>query len=133
MLETVHEGTYEVMPATTTHGQPLARITHGFTGKEDPSRKQVTFSLSVAADGTIPAWYQVADGNAADTRAYLAHLAAVRTHLHLEQSLVIGDSKLITRANCLGFCRVGAHFVGPRSVTEADRAVLRTSGAVGEP
>jgi transposase len=127
------EGTYEDMPATTADGQPLARITRGFTGKEDPSRKQVTLSLSVAADWAIPAWYRVADGNAADTRAYQAHLAAVRMYLHLEQPLVIGDSKLITRANCLGFCRVGAHFVGPRSLTEVDRAVLHTSWAAGEP
>jgi transposase len=127
------EGTYEDMPTTTADGQPLARITHGFTGKEDPSRKQVTLSLSVAADGAIPAWYCVADGNAADTRAYQAHLAAVRTSLHLEHPLVIGDSKLITRANCLGFCRVGAPFVGPTSLTEADRTVLRASWAVGEP
>src|SRR5919109_2963133 len=94
------EGTDEDAPATTADGQPLARITHGFTGKEDPSRKQVTLSLSVAAEGAIPAWYRVADGHAADTRAYQAHLAAVRTSLHLEHPLVIGDSKLITRANC---------------------------------
>jgi hypothetical protein len=127
------EGAYEDVPATTADGQPLARITHGFTGKEDPSRKQVTLSLSVTADGAIPAWYRVADGNAADTRAYQDHLAAVRTYLHLEHPLVIGDSKLITRANCLGFCRVGARFVGPTHLTEADRAALRASWAAGEP
>jgi Domain of unknown function (DUF4277) len=128
-------GAYEDAPATTADGQPLPRITHGFTvtGKEDPARKQVTLSLSVAADGAIPAWYRVADGNAADTRAYLAHLAAVRTHLHLDQPLVIGDSKLSTRANCLGFCQVGARFVGPTSLTEAERTVLRASWAAGEP
>ena len=127
------EGTYEAVPATTADGVPLARITRGFTGKEDPSRKQVTLSLSVAGDGAIPTWYQVADGNAADTRAYLAHLAAVREHLHLEQPLVVGDSKLITQANQLGFCRVGAHFVGPTSLTAADRAVLRTAWVAGAP
>jgi hypothetical protein len=107
------EGEYAGAPATTADGRPLARITYGFTGKEDPSRKQVTLSLSVAADGGLPAWYRVADGNAADTGVYLAHLAAVREYLHLEQPLVVGDSKLITRPNCLGFCRVGARFVEP--------------------
>ena len=63
-------------------------------------------------------------GNAANTRAYLAHLATVRTSLHLDQLLVTGDSKLITQGNCLGFCRVGARFVGPTSLTQADRAVF---------
>src|SRR5260370_18294943 len=120
------EGAYEATPTTTADGVPLARITRGFSGKEDPSRKQVTLSLSVAGDGAIPTWYQVADGNAADTRAYLAHLAAVRAHLHLEQPLVVGDSKLITQANQLGFCRVGAHFAGPTSLSAAERAVLHT-------
>ena len=126
------EGTYEDAPATTADGQPLPRITHGFTGKEDPSRKQVTLSLSVTADGAIPAWYRVADGNAADTGAYLAHLAALRDALHLERPLVIGDSKLMTRTNQLGFCRVGAHFIGPTSLTEADRAAVRAHWAAGD-
>ena len=125
------EGAYDDVPSTTAAGQPVARITHGFTGKEDPSRKQVTLSLSVAADGAIPAWYRLADGNAADTRAYLAHLAALRDALHLEQPLIVGDSKLITRANQLGFCRVGAHFIGPTSLTEADRAAVRAHWAAG--
>ena len=124
-------GAYDDVPSTTTTGPPVARITHGFTGKEDPARKQVTLSLSVAADGAIPAWYHVADGNAADTRAYLVHLAALRDHLHLERPLVIGDSKLITRANQLGFCRVGAHFIGPTRLTQAERAAVRAHWAAG--
>jgi hypothetical protein len=126
------EGAYEDVPSQTAAGQPLARIAHGFTGKEDPSRKQVTLSLSVAADGALPAWYRLADGNASDTRAYLAHLTAVRTYLHLEQPLVVGDSKLLTRANQLGFCRVGAHFIGPTSLTEADRAAVQARWAAGD-
>jgi hypothetical protein len=57
----------------------------------------------------------------------------VRAHLHLEQPLVVGDSKLITRANCLGFCRVGAPFIGPSSLGAADRAVLRRAWEKGAP
>jgi hypothetical protein len=127
------EGAYDDVPDTTASGVPLARITHGCSGKADPSRKQVTLSLSVAGDGALPAWYQVADGSAADTRAYPAHLAAVRQYLHLDQLLGVGDSKLITRANQLGFCRVGAHFVGPTSLSAADRVVLRRAWAAGAP
>jgi len=120
------------VPAQTMNGQPVAKITYGFTGKEDPTRKQLTLSLSVAADGGIPAWYRLADGNAADTRAYLAHLTAVRERLQLDKPLVVGDSKLITRANMLGFCRVGARFIGPTSLKETDRLSLRRLWAAGE-
>ena len=127
------EGAYADVPTVTPAGQPLARITRGYSGKEDPQRKQVTVSLSVSADGGVPAWYQVGDGNAADNQTYLAHLAAVRAYLHLERPLVVGDSKLITRANCLGFCRVGAPFIGPCSLSEADRAVLHRAWAKGAP
>lgn len=127
------EGAYEDVPTATPAGQPLARITHGYSGKEDPSRKQLTVSLSVSADGAMPAWYQVADGNAADNQTYLAHLAAVRDYLHLEQPLVVGDSKLITRPNCLGFCRVGAPFIGPSGLSDADRAVLHRAWDKGAP
>lgn len=127
------EGDYVDVPTATTDGQALAKITYGYTGREDPTRKQVTLSLSVSADGGVPAWYQVADGNAADNRAYLAHLAAVRQHLKLDQPLVVGDSKLISRPNMLGFCRVGARFIGPTSLTAADRETLLSQWEAGRP
>src|SRR5262245_40093721 len=41
------EGAYDDAPTETAAGQTLPRIVHGYTGKEDPSRKQVTLSLSV--------------------------------------------------------------------------------------
>jgi transposase len=123
------EGAYEPDPGEVV---PV-KIVHGYAGREDPTRKQVTVSLSVAADGAVPAWYELADGNAADTRAYLAHLQAVREHLHLDDVLVVGDSKLITRPNMRGFCRAHARFVGPASLTEADRATLRGLWEAGEP
>jgi transposase len=127
------EGDYADVPTTTTDGQALAQITYGYTGRDDPTRKQVTLSLSVAADGAIPTWYQLADGSAADNRVYLVHLAAVRQHLKLDQPLVVGDSKLITRPNMLGFCRVGARFVGPTSLTATDREVLLSLWEAGTP
>jgi transposase len=127
------EGAYEDAPTETPDGQPLAHITHGYSGKEDPRRKQLTVSLSVSRDGALPTWYQVGDGNAADNRTYLAHLAAVRDYLHLAKPLVVGDSKLITRANCLGFCRLGAPFIGPCGLSTADRALLRRAWAAGAP
>ena len=122
------EGAYVPAPGEVA---PV-KITYGYTGREDPTRKQVTVSVSVAADGAVPAWYQLADGNAADTRAYLAHLDAVRAQLHLADVLIVGDSKLISRPNMLGFCRAKARFVGPTSLTEADRHTLRALWAKGE-
>jgi len=62
------EGAYEDVPLAPPAEPAAPRIVRGYTGKEDPSRKQVTLSLSVAADGALPAWYQVGDGNAADTQ-----------------------------------------------------------------
>jgi transposase len=127
------EGDYDDIPTVSATGQRLPRINHGFTGKEDPSRKQVTLSLSVAADGGVPAWFRVADGNAADNQVYPAHLAAVRERLHLDKPLVVGDSKLITRPNMLSFCRVGARFIGPTGLTDIDRTLLLSLWQRGEP
>jgi transposase len=126
------EGSYD-SSASPDQDPTGPRITYGFTGKEDPTRKQLTLSVSVTADGALPAWYRAADGNAADCRAYPAHLAAVREHLHLDRPLMIGDSKLVTRPNMLAFCRVDARFVGPTGVTETDRAVLRGCWETGSP
>lgn len=124
------EGAYDDGPLA----EPAApRIVRGYTGKEDPSRKQVTLSLSVAADGALPAWYQVGDGNAADTQTYLRHLTAVQEYLDIQQPLVVGDSKLISGPNILGFCRARARFLGPTSLKPADRTRLRQLWAAGEP
>lgn len=127
------EGDYADVATKAENDQPLAKITHGYTGHEDPTRKQVTLSMSVAADGGIPTWYQVCDGNASDNRAYLAHLTAVRGHLGLDKPLVVGDSKLITRDNILGFGRVGARFIGPTSLTETGRETLLSLWEAGVP
>ncbi|MBI4320569.1 MAG: DUF4277 domain-containing protein [Chloroflexi bacterium] len=127
------EGDYTDVATEDGSGKPLAKITYGYTGHEDPTRKQVAVSLSVSADGAIPSWYRVCDGNASDNRAYLAHLEAVRKHLKLDRPLVIGDSKLITRDNMLGFCRVGASFIGPTSLTQADRENLLSLWEAGKP
>jgi transposase len=131
------EGSYDLPPLPAGENVAGPRITYGFTGKEDPTRKQLTVSLSVAADGALPAWYRVADGNAADCRAYPAHSPrghpAVREHLHLDQPLMIGDSKLVSRNNMLAFCRVQARFVGPAGLTAGDRAVLQAQWEAGVP
>ena len=127
------EGDYADAPTRTADDRPLAKVTYGYTAHEDPTRKQMTLSLSVSADGGIPTWYQVSDGNAADTRSYLAHLSAVREHLGLDKPLVVGDSKLVSRENMLGFCRVGARFIGPTSLTETDRQTLLSLWEAGLP
>lgn len=130
------EGAYENGPLAPTAGaaEPAApRIVRGDTGKEDPSRKQVTLSLSVAADGALPAWYQVGDGNAADTQTYLRHLTAVQEYLDVKQPLVVGDSKLITGPHILGFGRARARFLGPTRLKPVDRTRLRQLWAAGEP
>src|SRR3954464_4698398 len=52
------EGAYDDEPLAPPAGAAAGaapRIVRGYTGKEDPSRKQVTLSLSVAADGALPA------------------------------------------------------------------------------
>ncbi|HYS28664.1 MAG TPA: IS1634 family transposase [Candidatus Limnocylindria bacterium] len=130
------EGAYDdgpLAPVEEPAESAAPRIVRGYTGKEDPSRKQVTLSLSVAADGALPAWYLLGDGNAADTQTYLRHLAAVREHLDVEQPLVVGDSKLITGPNILGFCRARARFLGPTSLQPADRTRLRQLWTAGAP
>src|SRR5712692_7964341 len=127
------EGAYADAARPPAAEPAVPRIVRGYTGKEDPSRKQVTLSLSVAADGALPTWYQVADGNAADTQTYLRHLTAVREFLHVDQPLVVGDSKLITGPNILGFCRAAARFLGPTSLKPTARPRLRQLWEAGAP
>ena len=101
------------------------QITYGHTKKGQDSRcKQLNFSLSVTADGGIPVWYDVLNGNTNDSVCYLPHLDAFRTQLGITSPLVVGDSKLVSNNNMIAFCRAGAFFIGPATVDEKEKKRL---------
>ena len=112
------EGDYAEVPTKTPDDKPLPRITYGYTGREDPTRKQLTVSLSVLAPmGAC----QPGIASPTATRPTCGPISPPPgdgEHLGLDKPLMIGDSKLVSRENVLGFCRVNARFVGPTSLSE---------------
>lgn len=107
------EGSYQGIEA----GQ--LQVTYGHTKKGQDSRcKQVNFSLSVTSDGGVPIWYDAIDGNTSDSVCYLPHLEALNDSLGITSPLIVGDSKLVSNSNMIAFCRAGAFFIGPASLSK---------------
>jgi transposase len=70
-------------------------ITYGKPKDGQVDRKLVTLSQWVSADGGVPVWMGLADGNAADDPLYVRDLRELREALPLNDILVIaGDCKL---------------------------------------
>ena len=113
------------------------QVTYGHTKKgQDPRKKQVTFSLSVTADGRVPVWYEALNGNTTDSVCYVPHLDALDDELGVTSPLIVGDSKLVSNNNMIAFCRAGAFFIGPASLNkdQKERLVkLWENGAVFVP
>lgn len=97
------EGSYEGQEALPPE---VPRITYGKPKDGQVDRKLLSLSTLVSADGGLPAWFGLGDGNQADDVTYLDDLRELRAHLPLDEVLVIGgDSKLPSRGNLLGLCR----------------------------
>jgi len=85
-------------------------------------RKLLSLSNWVSADGGVPVWFDLWDGDQADDPTYMNDLRALRAELPLPGVLVIsGDSKLPSKGNVAQLCRWEYQFVA----TEPWRATPR--------
>jgi transposase len=110
------EGSYENLQP----GQ--LNVTYGYTKKGQDSRcKQVNFSLSVSADGSVPIWYEALAGNTTDSVAYLPHLNVLKDILGITSPKIYGDSKLVSQSNMIAFLKAGASFIGPASLDKNEK------------
>jgi transposase len=103
------EGSYEAGET------PLPEVPQPAYGKPKDGRadrKLLTLSNWVSADGGVPVWFEVWDGDQADDPTYLNDLRALRAHLPLPGVVVIsGDCKLPSKGNIAQMCRWEYHFV----------------------
>ncbi len=101
------------------------RITHGYSRDHRPDLKQFVVDLMSTADGGIPLFLRVADGNEADQAAFAELLKDFRTRLDLD-ALFVADGALYSADNLASLgnlrwlCRV------PRTLGEARRALAQT-------
>lgn len=105
------EGDYD--EAGQNDDAPLVR--YGQPKKQDAGkrRKQIQAGFATTADGGVPFWHRTFSGNAAE----ISQVGDVMEHLkstvrHSDFTLV-GDSKLLSRANILKALKLGISFLAP--------------------
>lgn len=116
------EGDYAGAKGQKEKGHRTARITYGHNKDHRPDLKQLLYNLTTSADGSVPVWCSIKDGNTTDDQT---HIENWNTLCRLSGSpgfLYVADSKLCTRSNMDHIHRRGGRFVTilPRSRGEVD-------------
>jgi transposase len=89
-----------------------------------PDLKQVQTGLAVAGDGGIPVWHHAYDGGAGEVAQVVGAMTALRELAGQRGLLLVGDSKLISRANVVAMGRAKVDFIAPAGKTYLPASVL---------
>ena len=92
-------GRYQNARGQKVQGIPTLLITNGFNKDHRPDLKQLLWILTTAADGTIPIWYSVNDGNTSDDQTHICTWDTLCRVTGRTDFLYVADSKLCTKEN----------------------------------
>lgn len=128
-------GAYENQGAKAGGDRPPL-ITFGHNKDHRPDLKQLVWSLTVSADGSVPVHYKSYDGNITDDQVHQETWSAVRAIAGRPDFIYVADSKLCTRENMAFISDRGGRFVTvlPRTRKEHDefREHVQASGVSWE-
>lgn len=92
-------------------GKPTLKITYGHNKDHRPDLKQLVWILTISADGAVPVYFKVADGNTEDSGTHQETWDVLRRLVGSSRFLYVADSKLCTRANLRHIHEQGGQFV----------------------
>jgi transposase len=92
-------GRYQNARGQKVQGIPTLLITNGFNKDHRPDLKQLLWILTTAADGTIPIWCSVNDGNTSDDQTHIRTWDTLCRVTGRTDFLYVADSKLCTKEN----------------------------------
>lgn len=100
-----------------------AKPKHGHNKDHRPDLKQLVFSLSVAADFSVPLYFKVWDGNTTDDSTHLRNWMTLRSLVGDAKFVYIADSKLCVRDSMQFIDTEGGSFVTvlPETRSEIER------------
>jgi Domain of unknown function (DUF4277) len=78
-----------------------------------PDLKQVQTGLAVSGDGGVPVWHRAYDGGAGEVAQVVAAMTALKELAGTRKTLLVGDSKLISRGNILAMNTARVAFIAP--------------------
>ena len=75
------------------------KLKHGFNKDHRPDCKQIIFGLNITADGNVPLFFELFDGNRTDDTTHIPNWNALRKFLDKETFVYIADCKLCSEKN----------------------------------
>ena len=87
-------GQYTDADGAQRRGKPTAAVTFGHSKDHRPDLKQLVWILTVAADGSVPMAYRLADGNTSDDPTHVPTWDALVRVLGRRDFCYVADSKL---------------------------------------
>jgi transposase len=103
-MDTVHldsssfsvQGEYETAPEEL---EPrVVNITYGYSRDHRPDLKQFLIELICTADGDVPLWMKIGDGNESDQKQFAQSMKEFKKQFNLD-SLIVADSALYSQEN----------------------------------
>jgi transposase len=104
-------GRYARATGRIRQGRRAPRITYGHNKDHRPDLKQLLYVLTTTADGTVPIWCSIEDGNTNDDLTHVATWTALRDLVGKPDFLYVADSKLCTRGNTAHIAGAGGRFL----------------------
>lgn len=87
------------------------RITRGYNKDHRPDLKQLLYLLTTTAEGAVPVWCSVENGNTTDDKTHTTTWNTLRELVGKPDFLYVADSKLCTRENMDHIARQGGRFL----------------------
>jgi transposase len=78
-----------------------------------PDLKQIQAGIAVSADGAVPVFHQVYDGNAGEVAQVIDAMHALQHLADTPGFLMVGDSKLLSYGNITAMTDAGVRFLAP--------------------
>lgn len=113
-------GDYTSADGRERRGKPTPALTLGHSKDHRPDLKQLVWILTVAADGSVPIAYRLADGNTSDDPTHIPTWDGLAAALGRTDFLYIADSKLCTSEAMRHIASRGGRFVTVMPRTRAE-------------
>lgn len=100
--------------AAKEHGENARtphRITRGYNKDHRPDLKQLLYLLTTTAEGAVPVWCSVENGNTPDDKTHIHTWNTLRELVGKPDFLYVADSKLCTRENMDHIAHHGGRFL----------------------
>jgi transposase len=104
-------GQYAAAPEHLENARGPHRITHGYNKDHRPDLKQLLYLLTTTAEGAVPVWCSVENGNTTDAKTHIHTWNTLRALVGKPDFLYVADSKLCTRENMDHIAHQGGRFL----------------------